>query len=743
MNRMVKSIFGTGAGVKGLVFALGIGLWLAVAAPLYAAVVVEPNSPPKVIGQCGRGTLLEISGQRVLLVAGTPYEMGYQQGYLLKDQVRQLVRTVLLIARAAGERFDNAGFPGGIENAWQRTRPFIDQRYLDEIEGLADGAGIPLQDAQLANIFPELFHCSGFSLFGKATQGGRMLHGRILDYMTEAGLQDLAVVTVAKPDSFHAFVTVGYAGFLGSVTGMNQRQIVVGEMGGRGEGKWDGMPMTFLVRKVLEEADTLDQAVSLFRDTPRTCEYYYVVSDSKIPDACGLACTPDLFEVIQPGQSHPQLPHAIEDAVLMSAGSRYEKLSQFVQEDFGQITVNRALDLMNEPVAMSSCLHRVLFAPAEFLLWVSNAASTDQENYSAAFQPYYPYNFQTLLAMIPAQPADSAAKIPPRAESKAAAPTEPAKPTATEGQVPADLIRDLPDSPDPRANELLKLYRRPQQAFAYQMKGGKTFGLYSVHQVSFPSPLPGEVSANNTIHCEYYQCGGDSVRPAVILLDVLDGSMMAPRLIANSLASQGVHACIMYLPHYGPRQGQKGELEKMTEDPQVLIQSVEQAVLDIRQTARWLAGQNNVDDARLGICGVSLGGFIAALAAGVDTGFSKAAIVMAGGDLATVLMTDAREVHLIKQRLAEMGIDREKLVAMIEPIEPLTFADRLRKTDLLMVSGSTDTIVPPDCARQLAAAAGAEIKWFPADHYGMLKHLLQILTHTNNHFAAANWKTPD
>jgi len=68
------------------------------------------------------------------------------------------------------------------------------------------------------------------------------------------------------------------------------------------------MPMTFLVRKVLEEADTLDQAVSLFRDTPRTCEYYYVVSDGKIPDARGLACTPDLFEVIQPGRSHPNCP---------------------------------------------------------------------------------------------------------------------------------------------------------------------------------------------------------------------------------------------------------------------------------------------------------------------------------------------------------------------------------------------------------------------------------------------------
>lgn len=251
----------------------------------------------------------------------------------------------------------------------------------------------------MANIFPELFHCSGFAVFGKATADGQLLHGRILDYTTNAGFQESAVVVVVKPDGFNSFITVGYAGLLGSVTGMNDKQIAIGEIGGRGEGNWDGMPMTFLLRKAIEEADTLEKAVNIFKNSRRTCEYYYVISDGKIPDARGLACTPEKCEVISPGQSYPHLPHAIDDALLMGAG--YQPLVVLTKKQYGQIDVPAALDFMNRPVAMKRCLHRVLFTPTNSKLWVSNAVSADVENHQAYEQPYYHYNFKELSAMIP------------------------------------------------------------------------------------------------------------------------------------------------------------------------------------------------------------------------------------------------------------------------------------------------------------------------------------------------------
>ena len=51
-----------------------------------------------------------------------------------------------------------------------------------------------------------------------ATVGGKMYHGRILDYLKGIGLEQNAVVMVFQPDQGHAWVNVGYAGFIGSVT---------------------------------------------------------------------------------------------------------------------------------------------------------------------------------------------------------------------------------------------------------------------------------------------------------------------------------------------------------------------------------------------------------------------------------------------------------------------------------------------------------------------------------------------
>ena len=95
---------------------------------------------------------------------------------------------------------------------------------------------------------------------------------------------------------------------------MNAERVSIGEMGGRGMGHWEGVPMAFLVRMVLEEADTLDRGIAIFRDNPRTCEYYFVIADGKTGKAVGMEACWNTFGVIGMGESHPRLPHAIKDA---------------------------------------------------------------------------------------------------------------------------------------------------------------------------------------------------------------------------------------------------------------------------------------------------------------------------------------------------------------------------------------------------------------------------------------------
>jgi hypothetical protein len=347
----------------------------------------------RVVAREGSGRLEVVDGTRVLVLKGTPEEMGHQQGVLLKKDVHQLVDHILF-GVGVGSSFEKGEWVfGQIELAQARLTPFMDQRYLREMDSLAAAAGLPSEEVRLANFFPELFHCSGFALYGKATVGGQLYHGRILDYMRGMGLEQSAVVMVLQPDNGNAWVNVGYAGFIGSVTAMNEKHLAMGEMGGKGQGRWDGKPMAELVREVMEKANTLNEAVEIMRKGPRTCEYYYVISDAKSKRAVGIAATPDTFDVILPGQNYERLPHGIADTVLMSAGDRYGELVRRVEAEYGKLDAQGARDLMRRPVCMNSNLHCALFEPETLDLWVANA---DSQNV-AAHTRFTHYNLGELL----------------------------------------------------------------------------------------------------------------------------------------------------------------------------------------------------------------------------------------------------------------------------------------------------------------------------------------------------------
>ncbi len=347
----------------------------------------------RVVAREGEGRLEMVDGTRVLVLKGTPEEMGHEHGVLMKKAIHQLVDHILF-GVGVGSSFEEGKWVlGEIEAAQQRLRPYMDERYLREMDALAGGAGLPREEVRLANYFPEMFHCSGFAVFGKATADGRLYHGRILDYLRGMGLEQCAVVMVFQPDRGNAWVNVGYAGFIGSVTAMNEKHIAIGEMGGRGQGNWDGKPMAELVREVMEKANTLDEAVDIMRKGPRTCQYYYVISDAKSNRAVGIAATPDKFETIWPGQSHPLLPYAIPDAVLMSAGDRYEELARRVKANYGKLDMQGCLDLMKRPVCMTSNIHCALFEPSTLDFWVANA---DSKNVAANTR-FTHYNLAELL----------------------------------------------------------------------------------------------------------------------------------------------------------------------------------------------------------------------------------------------------------------------------------------------------------------------------------------------------------
>ena len=66
---------------------------------------------------------------RVIYVSGTPYERGYQQGRLLREEVRE--NLMYLYSKI----LDKYHFEELLAESFERQRPFIPQEYIDEMHG--------------------------------------------------------------------------------------------------------------------------------------------------------------------------------------------------------------------------------------------------------------------------------------------------------------------------------------------------------------------------------------------------------------------------------------------------------------------------------------------------------------------------------------------------------------------------------------------------------------------------------
>lgn len=341
----------------------------------------------------GHGMKCKYQGNKtVVFLDGTPEQMGAAHGQLLKKDIAGMHQKILLVA--AGYMYGKDDwFFSRIAEVMQRTKPYMPERFYDECDAMAKASGISSRDGRHLNFFPEMFHCSGAAVRGKATTDGKLIHARVLDYMFDIRIQDHAAVMVFMPENHNNWISVSYAGFIGTVTAMNEKGLAMGEMGGRGEGLWDGLPMSFMMRRVMEECATVDEAVKLMQSVPLTCEYYYVISDKDRNMVGVYAQSGQPMQLLKPGQQDKRLPEVPEDTVFMSGGERAKHLGDKLKDNFGKIDVAKMIEIIKRPVAMKSNLHNVVFVPETGDFYFSDAG----RKILACNMPYYKLNVKELL----------------------------------------------------------------------------------------------------------------------------------------------------------------------------------------------------------------------------------------------------------------------------------------------------------------------------------------------------------
>jgi dienelactone hydrolase len=220
--------------------------------------------------------------------------------------------------------------------------------------------------------------------------------------------------------------------------------------------------------------------------------------------------------------------------------------------------------------------------------------------------------------------------------------------------------------------------------------------------ISFSSPAGG--SATGLL---FDPVTRSSLRPGIVLMHGMPGTARNMAGLGQQLAQQGAVVVAIDAP-FARRAGQPVRFTSQDRAEQI------QLIKDLQRAVDVLRARPNVDAERIAYLGVSYGGAMGALFAGIERRLKAAVLVVADGGLVSHF-TGPEDASVMA------GLPCATRVSWLQemaPIEPIRFIAHAPPTALLLQNGRLDTLVPAADAQALHGAAPQPntILWYEAGH---------------------------
>lgn len=228
---------------------------------------------------------------REIHLSGTPYSMGLEHGQQLRDEVHHLALERYELARnfaaARGARLTRQQCEEMARqhlSIHQQQMPHV----IEEWQGIADGAGLPIEDVFFANALTDLqdvlwqaadvevHGCTSFLVAADATRDGNPLAGQTWDMHATA--QPVITIFHRTPDNGPRSLVLSTAGCL-TLIGVNEAGISVGNNNLRPTDARPGIIYLALLHEALAQ-ESWDDAAAALIGPGRASGHNYLVSDS-------------------------------------------------------------------------------------------------------------------------------------------------------------------------------------------------------------------------------------------------------------------------------------------------------------------------------------------------------------------------------------------------------------------------------------------------------------------------------
>jgi uncharacterized protein len=198
-----------------------------------------------------------------------------------------------------------------------------------------------------------------------------------------------------------------------------------------------------------------------------------------------------------------------------------------------------------------------------------------------------------------------------------------------------------------------------------------------------------------------------SLRPGIVLMHGMPGNARGMAALGQLLAQHGAVAIAIDAP-FARRPGSPVQFTAQDRAEQI------QLIVDLQRAVDVLRARVNVDDQRIAYLGISYGGAMGALFAGIEQRLKTAVLVVGDGGLVSHF-TGPEDASFMAGLPCET---RASWFREMAPIEPIRFIPHASPTALLLQNGRLDGLVPVADAQALHAAVPEPrtIRWYEAGH---------------------------
>lgn len=242
-----------------------------------------------------------------------------------------------------------------------------------------------------------LVGCTSFAAWGEHSQDSQLIVGRNFDFYVGDDFAKNKLISFYAPEKGYKFASVGWAGMVGVLSGMNEQGLCVTINAAKGNIPLSSaMPVSILAREILQYASNIEEAYAIAAQYKTFISESFLVVSAFDGVAVIIEKTPDQIDIYKSEKqyiicaNHFQSPSLLHEPTnqrnINESDSlyRYHRMEELVKEQ--KISPNIAANILrnykgleNQDIGLVNpksinqfiCHHSVVFKPCERLLWVS------------------------------------------------------------------------------------------------------------------------------------------------------------------------------------------------------------------------------------------------------------------------------------------------------------------------------------------------------------------------------------